>query len=127
MIRIGILGDIGSGKTHVAKSFGYPVFNADNEVSKLYKKSRKCYTKLSKALPNHINTFPVKKNKLYQAVVEDITNLKKITKILKHISKILKQIYEILKNSSKIFRKHKLSIVFKIFRSNNWKFFKWHS
>ena len=38
MIRIGILGDIGSGKSHVAKQFGYPVFNADLEVKKLYKK-----------------------------------------------------------------------------------------
>ena len=38
MIRIGILGDIGSGKSYVAKSFGYPVFNADLEVGKLYKK-----------------------------------------------------------------------------------------
>ena len=38
MIRIGILGDIGSGKTYVAKKFGYPIFNADEEVSKLYRK-----------------------------------------------------------------------------------------
>ena len=37
MIRIGVLGDIGSGKSYVAKSFGYPVFNADYEVSRLYK------------------------------------------------------------------------------------------
>ena len=37
MIRIGITGDIGSGKTFVAKNFGHPVFNADNEVAKLYK------------------------------------------------------------------------------------------
>ena len=29
MIKIGILGDIGSGKTFVANNFGYPVFNAD--------------------------------------------------------------------------------------------------
>ena len=29
MIRIGILGDIGSGKSYVASNFGYPVFNAD--------------------------------------------------------------------------------------------------
>ena len=38
MIRIGILGDIGSGKSYVAKNFGYPVFNADHEVSKIYEK-----------------------------------------------------------------------------------------
>ena len=37
MIRIGILGNIGSGKSFVAKQFGYPVFNADIEVGKLYK------------------------------------------------------------------------------------------
>ena len=41
MIRIGILGDIGSGKSFVAKNFGHPVFNADLEVSKLYKKDKK--------------------------------------------------------------------------------------
>ena len=46
MIRIGILGDIGSGKSYVAKNFGYPVFNADEEVAKLYRKNKKIYRKL---------------------------------------------------------------------------------
>ena len=41
MIRIGILGDIGSGKSFVAKSFGYPVFNADNEVGNYIKRIEK--------------------------------------------------------------------------------------
>ena len=41
MIKIGILGDIGSGKSYVAKNFGYPVFNADLEVGRLYKKIEK--------------------------------------------------------------------------------------
>ena len=63
MIRIGILGDIGSGKSYVAKSFGYPVFNADNEVGKLYKKDRKIFIKLNKALPKFITHFPIKKKK----------------------------------------------------------------
>ena len=46
MIRVAVLGDIGSGKSYVAKQFGYPVFSADAEVAKLYRKSRKCYNKL---------------------------------------------------------------------------------
>ena len=43
MIRIAIIGAIGSGKSHIAKLFRYPVFNADHEGAKLYKKSRECY------------------------------------------------------------------------------------
>ena len=38
--KIGIIGDIGSGKSFVAKLFGYPVFNADIEVARIYKKDR---------------------------------------------------------------------------------------
>ena len=45
MIRIGILGDIGSGKSYVAKNFGYPVFNADLEVHKLYRNNRLIFKK----------------------------------------------------------------------------------
>ena len=82
MIRIAILGDVGSGKSYVAKQFGYPVFNADTEVAKLYRKSRKCYRKLKKALPNYITSFPVKKNSLSNAVISDQKNIKKITKIV---------------------------------------------
>ena len=43
MIKIGILGDIGSGKSYVAKNFNYPLFNADAEVSKLYKRDKKIF------------------------------------------------------------------------------------
>jgi len=82
MIRLAIVGDIGSGKSYVARQFGYPIFNADVEVSKLYKKNRKCYDKLKKELPNYITSFPVKKNKLSQAVVSNKNNLKKIIKIV---------------------------------------------
>ena len=32
MIRIAVLGDIGSGKSYVAKQFGYPVFSADADT-----------------------------------------------------------------------------------------------
>ena len=82
MIRIAVLGDIGSGKSYVAKQFGYPVFNADAEVVKLYKKSRKCYSKLKKVIPNYITSFPIKKIELSKAIMADQQNLKKIVKIV---------------------------------------------
>ena len=42
MIRIAVVGDIGSGKSHIAKLFNCPIFNADLEVVKIYKTSKKC-------------------------------------------------------------------------------------
>ena len=54
MIKIGILGDIGSGKSYIARNFGYPVFNADIEVGKLYKTDKKIFNKLKKVLPKYI-------------------------------------------------------------------------
>jgi len=82
MIRIAVLGDIGSGKSYVAKQFGYPVFSADAEVVKLYRKSRKCYSKLKKTLPNYITSFPVKKSELLKAIIVNRYNLKKIVRIV---------------------------------------------
>jgi len=82
MIRIGILGDIGSGKSYVAKNFGYPVFNADIEVGKLYKKDRKIFNKLKKVLPKYIYSFPVNKNEISNAILANKYNLKKIVKII---------------------------------------------
>ena len=82
MIKIAVLGDICSGKSYVAKQFGYPVFNADNEVAKLYKKSRKCYNKLKKTLPRYIISFPIKKIEISKAIINGKYNLKKIVKIV---------------------------------------------
>ena len=82
MIRIGILGDIGSGKSYVAKNFGYPVFNADVEVGRLYKKDRKIFDKLKKVLPKYIYFFPVNKNEILNAILANKSNLKKIIKIV---------------------------------------------
>ena len=82
MIRIAVLGDIGSGKSYVAKQFGYPVFNADAEVARLYKKSRKCYNKLKKVLPAYIVSFPIKKNEISKAIIASRHNLKRIVKII---------------------------------------------
>ena len=97
MIRIGILGDIGSGKSYVAKNFGYPVFNADAEVGRLYKKDRKIFNKLKKVLPKYIYSFPINKDEISQAILVNNINLKKIVNIV-HLA-IRKKMNEFLKNN----------------------------
>ena len=82
MKRIGILGDIGSGKSYIAKNFGYPVYNADEEVGILYRKDRKVFKKLKKVLPKYICSFPINKNEISQAILANNSNLKKIIKIV---------------------------------------------
>jgi len=82
MIRIGILGDIGSGKSYVANNFGYPVFNADFEVSKIYKKDKKIFIKLNRELPEYVHSFPINKIQITRAILSNESNLKKIIKIV---------------------------------------------
>ena len=82
MIRIGILGEIGSGKSYVASNFGYPVFNADYEVAKLYRLNKNVFNKLKKKLPNYINSFPIEKIEISNAILANRINLKKIIKIV---------------------------------------------
>ena len=82
MIKIGILGDIGSGKSYIAQKFGYPVFNADYEVAKLYQLNKKIFNKLEKRLPEYIFSFPVKKKEITNAILADKNNLSKIIKVV---------------------------------------------
>ncbi len=99
MIKIGILGDIGSGKSYISKQFGYPVFNADAEVAKIYKKNKKCFYKLKKEFPRYISSFPVKKKNISKAIIDDENNLKKIIKIVHPIVRI--QIKKFFKKNKK--------------------------
>ena len=82
MIKIGILGDIGSGKSYAAQNFGYPVFDADHEVAKLYQQNRKIFIKLKKKLPKYIHTFPIEKKEIANAILANQNNLDKIIKIV---------------------------------------------
>ena len=82
MIRVGMMGGIGSGKSFIAKLFKYPVFNADEEVNRIYKKDKKCFFKLKKKIPNFIKSFPVKKKHLINAIKNDKKNLIKISSII---------------------------------------------
>jgi len=100
MIKIGILGEIGSGKSYVAKNFGYPVFNADNEVGKIYKKDRKIFNKLKKVLPKYIYSFPVNKEEVSNAILSNRNNLNKIIKII-HLEIRKKVNFFLKKNKNK--------------------------
>ena len=82
MIRIAIVGDIGSGKSHIAKLFNYPIFNADLEVSEIYKTNKQCLKNLKKKLPEYFSSLPIKKKEIIKAIIDKKVNLKKITNII---------------------------------------------
>jgi dephospho-CoA kinase len=99
MIRIALVGDMGSGKSHIAKLFNFPLFNADLEVAKIYKTNKQCFKKLKKMLPKYFSSFPVKKDQIIKAITEIELNLKKITRIIH--PEIRKKMNLFLKNNKK--------------------------
>ena len=80
MIRIALIGEIGSGKTYVSKFFKFPLFNADREVNKIYRRNKNCFKKLNKKFPNHIKKFPILKSELRNILNKK--NIKIISKIV---------------------------------------------
>ena len=82
MIRVAIVGDIGSGKSHIAKLFNYPIFNADLEAAKIYKMNKQCFKNLKKKLPKYFSSFPIQKEEIIREISSKEINLKKITNII---------------------------------------------
>tara|TARA_B100002052_G_scaffold283152_1_gene293808 strand:- start:4123 stop:4695 length:573 start_codon:yes stop_codon:yes gene_type:complete len=82
MNRIAIVGQIGSGKSYVAKLLGFPIFDADLEVNKIYKKNYNCFSKIKKKIPKFIKSFPIEKKEILTSILNDQRNLKIITKIV---------------------------------------------
>ena len=82
MIKIGILGDIGAGKSFVARQFGVPVFDADKEVRQIYKNDKFCFKKIKRKFPEFIKSKIIKKNELGIAIKANKKNLKKISDIV---------------------------------------------
>jgi len=120
MIRIGVVGDIGSGKTFIANNFGYPVFNADYEVSKLYKKDKKIFNKLHRKLPKHITIFPIDKKEIINAILANKKNLKQIINIVhKEIRKKLNLFLKKNKNKKAVILDIPLLIENKLFKKED--------
>ncbi|MDA7565441.1 dephospho-CoA kinase [Candidatus Pelagibacter sp.] len=99
MIKIAVVGDIGSGKSHIAKLFGHPVFNADQEVASIYKKNKNCFKRLKKILPKYFSVFPANKIQIIKAIEDSERNLEKITKIIH--PEIRKKLLTFLKKNKK--------------------------
>jgi dephospho-CoA kinase len=97
MIRIALVGSIGSGKTFISNLFGYPVFNADDSVSKIYSNNKKIFYKLKKRLPKFFTDPPIKKEELIKAIVKNKNSLNIISKIVHP---------EVRKDLQKFIKKH---------------------
>ncbi len=74
MIRIALVGDIGSGKSYLSRQFGYPVFSADKEVKKLYSYDSKIQKWKTKFDPENY------KSKNFSEEVIDAKNNKVVVK-----------------------------------------------
>ena len=80
MIRIAVVGEIGSGKTYIARLFGLPIFNADNEVADIYKKDKTVYRKLRLKLPKYISLKNHEKDSnKYYIIYDKKTNINRIS------------------------------------------------
>ena len=99
MIKICLVGDIGSGKTYVSKLFGAACFFADIEVERLYRTNRQCFLKLRRKFPQFIKTFPIKKIELTNTVKKKFSNLKTIGLIVHPF--VRKKLNIFLKNNKK--------------------------
>jgi len=83
MIALGIVGEIGCGKTYVSKIFkhyGYNVFNADNVVRNIYKKNRFINQKISKIFKS--NSKRVNTKDIADVIIKNPFKLFKLNKII---------------------------------------------
>ena len=91
MIKIGITGSIASGKTTVARMLSgnkYPLFNADKEVKKIYKKNsfkKKILKKFKFKNKKNI------KNKIKKIISSNKKNLKHLEKIIHPLVRKIKK------------------------------------
>ena len=85
MIKVGILGSVGSGKSFVAnifKELGFNIFSADQVVSQIYERNKNINKKISKFFKLKLNRGKINKNELRDT-------LKKNPKKFKYLNKII--------------------------------------
>ena len=85
MVRVGILGSVGSGKSYVANIFrelGFNIFSADNEVANLYKNNKILNKKISKFFKLKLYKGKINKQELRASLKKNPNKFRFLNKII---------------------------------------------
>jgi dephospho-CoA kinase len=85
MVRVGILGSVGSGKSFVAnifKDLGFNIFSADNEVANIYKNNNIVNKKISKFFKLKIYKGKINKQELRDSLKKKPNKFRFLNKII---------------------------------------------
>ena len=85
MIKVGILGGVGSGKSFVSnifKDLGFNIFSADQIVSQIYERNKNINKKISKFFKLKLNQGRINKNELRDSLKKKPKNFKYLNKII---------------------------------------------
>ena len=85
MIKIGLTGSVGMGKTTTAKVFeklGCDVWDADETVHKLYSKGGKAVVEVAKLFPSSVEDGSISRSRLKELLKNQPKNLKELEEIV---------------------------------------------
>ena len=85
MVRIGIIGSVGSGKSFVAnifKELNFNIFSADNEVNNIYKKNKSINKKISKFFKLKLYKGRINRQELRDALKKNPKKFSFLNKII---------------------------------------------
>ena len=85
MVRVGILGSVGSGKSYVANIFreiGFNIFSADNEVANIYKNNKIINKKISKFFKLKLYKSKINKQELRASLKKTPNKFRFLNKII---------------------------------------------
>tara|TARA_B100000900_G_scaffold360829_1_gene333172 strand:- start:50 stop:625 length:576 start_codon:yes stop_codon:yes gene_type:complete len=85
MIKIGLTGSVGMGKTttaNVFEKFGCDVWDADKTVHKLYSKGGKAVVEVAKLFPSSVENGSISRSRLKELLKNEPKNLKELEEIV---------------------------------------------
>jgi dephospho-CoA kinase len=85
MVRVGILGSVGSGKTFIAnifKELSFNIFSADNEVANIYKNNKTVNKKIAKFFKLKLYKGKINKQDLRDSLEKNPKKFKFLNKII---------------------------------------------